>query len=130
MFSPGYYVDPHIYGDAEYTRMQLAQFDALVKQMRSTITSGIGWFEEFYVSKQRLSVAARAYMRKGEDVPEDVAMFEDVLYGPYLKYRWREEGSKRAAIYTVQLGLIPDEERSTPTDDDQDASEHPRWPLL
>ncbi len=85
----------HIYGDAEHTRMQLAQFDELVKQVRSTITSGIGWFEEFYVSKQRLSTAARAYMRKGEDVPEDVAMFEDVLYGPYLKYRWREEGSKR-----------------------------------
>jgi len=121
----------HIYGDAEHTRMQLAQFDVLVKQMRSTITSGIGWFEEFYVSKQRLSVAARAYMRAGEDVPEDVAMFEDVLYGPYLKYRWREEGSKQAAIYTVQLGLIPDEERSTPTDeDDQDAIEHPHWPLL
>ena len=69
-------------------------------------------------------------MRKGEDVPEDVAMFEDVLYGPYLKYRWREEGSKRAAIYTVQLGLIPDEERSTPTDDDLDAIEHSHWPLL
>jgi len=110
--------------------MQLTQFDVLVKQMRSTITSGIGWFEEFYVSKQRLSVAARAYMKKGEDVPEDVAMFEDVLYGPYLKYRWREEGSKRAAIYTVQLGLIPDEERSTPTNDDQDAIEHPHWPQL
>jgi len=121
----------HIYGDAEHTRIQLAQFDVLVKQMRSTITSGIGWFEEFYVSKQRLSVAARAYMRAGKDVPEDVEMFEDVLYGPYLKYRWREEGSKRAAIYTVQLGLIPDEERGTPTDeDDQDAIEHPHWPLF
>ncbi len=97
--------------------------------MRSTITSGIGWFEEFYASKQRLSVAARAFMKKGEDVPEDVAMFEDVLYGPYLKYRWREEGSKRAAIYTVQLGRIPDEERSADADHDQDI-EHPRWPPL
>jgi len=118
----------HIYGDGEQTRTQLAQFDVLVKQMRSTISSGIGWFEEFYVTKQRLS-AARAYMKKGEDVPEDVAMFEDVLYGPYLKYRWREEGSKRAAIYTVQLGRIPDEERSADADHDQDI-EHPRWPPL
>ncbi len=116
----------HIYGDAEHTRMQLAQFDALVTQMRSTITSGIGWFEEFYVTKQRLSSEARAYMRKGKDVPEDVAMFEDVLYGPYLKYRWREEGSQRAAIYTVQLGLIPDEERGeSNAADDQDANP---WP--
>jgi len=48
-----------------------------------------------------------------------------VLYGPYLKYRWREEGSKRAAIYTMQLGLIPAEERVKP-DDDQEVS----WPTL
>ena len=122
----------HIYGDAERTRMQLAQFDELVKQMRSTITSGSGWFEEFYVTKQRISLAARGYMKEGKAIPEDVPFFEDVLYGPYLKYRWREEGSKRAAMYTVQLGRIPDEERSTSTstDDDQDASEHPQWFLL
>ena len=119
----------HIYGDAERTRMQLAQFDALVKQMRSTITSGSGWFEEFFVTKQRISLAARAYMKEGKAIPEDVPFFEDVLYGPYLKYRWREEGSKRAAMYTVQLGRIPDEERSTDADD-QDASEHPQWFLL
>jgi len=115
----------HIYGDAERTREQLTEFDAQVKHMRSTISSGIGWFEEFYVTKHRLSAEARAYMRKGKDVPEDVPMFEEVLYGPYLKYRWREEGSKRAAIYTMQLGLIPAEERVKP-DDDQEVS----WPAL
>ena len=68
-------------------------------------------------------------MKEGKAIPEDVPFFEDVLYGPYLKYRWREEGSKRAAMYTVQLGRIPDEERSTDADD-QDASEHPQWFLL
>ena len=71
-------------------------------------------------------------MKEGKDIPDDVPFFEEVLYGPYLKYRWREEGSKRAAMYTVQLGRIPDEERSTPTStgDEQDASEHLQWPLL
>ena len=82
---------------------------------------GLAGFEEFYVTKQRLSAEARAYLKKGKDVPDDVAMFEDVLYGPYLKYRWREEGSKRAAIYTVQLGLIPDEERVTPDEQGEDS---------
>ena len=49
-------------------------------------------------------------MKRKEPVSEDVKIFEDVWYGPYLKYRWQEETG--GPMYTVQMSLIPEEERN------------------
>ncbi len=93
--------------------------------MRAAISSGTGWFEWFYITKGRLTREAREYLKRGQDLPPDVAMFEPVIYGPYLKFRWREEGSAKAPIYTIQMSLIEDE---TPAEEDEE--EHRPWPNL
>ena len=110
-------------------KAQLAAFDEQVRLMRSAITSGNGWFETYFITKERISFEARQYLKRGEQVPEHVPLFEKVIYGPYLKYRWREEGSAKAPLYTIQMGLIPDEGGD---DDEADEEERqtPPWPNL
>ena len=49
-------------------------------------------------------VAARQYLKRGEPLPEEVPMFEGILSGPYLKYRWQEESD--GVQYTIQMGQI------------------------
>lgn len=117
-----------IYGGAEATRARLAAFNEEVEQMRAAITSGTGWLETYWIEKQRLTREARAYLKKGKDLPESVAMFEAVVYGPYLKYRWREKGDEHAPIYTIQMGLIPFEE--APAEGEEGEEQPPLWPNL
>jgi len=100
----------HIYGDADALRAQLTAFDERVKQMRAAISAGVGWFEEYYIYKERLTYEARQYIIQGKEPPEGIQLTETVVYGPYLKWRIRESGIKNAPIITVQMGRIPDDE--------------------
>ncbi len=109
-----------IFGDAAATRAQLAEFDQLARAMRDTIATGSGWLDEFYITKFRFTAEAREYMKKGKPIPEDVELFEPVVYGPYLKYRWREEKNE----YTISMGLIPEGEPPPSLEDEEP------WPNL
>jgi hypothetical protein len=100
----------HIYGDLTRARAQLAAFDVQVQVMRAAISPAIGWFEEFYVVKTRFTAEAREYLKRDEPIPEGVPVEEEVYYGPYLKYRWQE--ATDGPMYTIQMSLIPDEERA------------------
>src|SRR6266536_1133730 len=100
--------DKHIYGNAPALRQQLATFDQRIKAIRSTISEGIGWFEEFYIQKWRTNPEALTYIARGEPLPKDVPEVISYLLGPYLKYRWRESG--HGPIYTISMGRIPADE--------------------
>jgi len=101
----------HIYGDLQKSRAQLARFEAQIGVMRDGISPAVGWFETYYVSKERYTAAARAYLKRNKPIPDDVPITEEVWYGPYLKYRWQEIGG--GPMYTVQMSLIPEEERGS-----------------
>jgi hypothetical protein len=123
----------HIYGDQARARARLAEFDAQAAQMRSAISPAIGWFEEFYVKKTRYTAQAREYLKRDKPIPDDVQALEDVWYGPYLKYRWQEITS--GPQYTIQMGLIPADERAAAEQwaailgEERDEDRAP-WPLL
>jgi hypothetical protein len=97
----------HIYGDTISVHRQIAAFEQQLHQVRDLVDQGIGWFEEYYISRVQLTREARKYLVLGEDVPEHVLKYEGLIYGPYLKYRWQEAGSP---IYTLQMGRIPHDE--------------------
>jgi len=101
----------HIYGDLQKSRAQLAVFEAQLQVMRDGISPAIGWFETYYVPKERYTAAAREYLKRDKPIPDDVQATETVWYGPYLKYRWQEIGG--GPMYTVQMSLIPEEERGS-----------------
>ena len=101
----------HIYGDLQKSRAQLARFEAQIGVMQAAISPAIGWFETYYVPKERYTAAARAYLKRNKPIPDDVQARETVWYGPYLKYRWQEVGG--GPMYTVQMSLIPEEERGS-----------------
>ncbi|GHO88246.1 hypothetical protein [Dictyobacter formicarum] len=115
----------HIYGDSQAARRQLDAFNAHIKTIRAAISPAIGWFESFYIEKVRLSQEARAYLRKGKDIPPGVDLFEGIIYGPYLKYRWQEESD--GAQYTIQMGRI--DGRSPQDEEKQERGSEP-WPSL
>lgn len=100
----------HLYGDVQKHRARLAEFEIQVATMRAAISPAIGWFEEYRIKKTRYTAEARAYLMRNEPIPPDVQAFEDVWYGPYLKYRWQEETDGPA--YTIQMTLIPYDELS------------------
>jgi hypothetical protein len=110
-------------GDPGTTKARMTDFDEEVRQMRAAISQGTGWFEVFWIEKFRLTREARQYMKQGKEIPESVALFEPVMYGPYLKYRWREEGNAKAPIYTIQMSLVEDEVA-------EEEEEQPPWPNL
>ena len=62
------------------------------------------------MEKVQLTREAKRYLSKGEKVPASVPLFEGVVYGPYLKYRWQEHS--RGPAYTIQMGMIPVSERA------------------
>jgi len=101
----------HIYGDLQKSRAQLARFEAQIGVMQAAISPAIGWFETYYVPKERYTAAAREYLKRNKPIPDDVPITEEVWYGPYLKYRWQEIGG--GPMYTVQMSLIPEEERGS-----------------
>ncbi len=96
----------HIYGDSQAARDRLAEFESQAAEIRAAISPARGWYEEFYIEKVRLSREALKYLKKGQELPPGVELFEGVIYGPYLKYRWQEETGGPA--YTIQMGITPE----------------------
>jgi hypothetical protein len=98
----------HIYSNTSAARARLAEFDKQVGIMRAGMSPAIGWFEEYYVKKTRITAQARQYLKRNEPIPEGVPLLEEVWYGPYLKYRWQE--TTDGPMYTIQMSLIPEDE--------------------
>jgi hypothetical protein len=113
-------------GNAQAVREQLARFDARLQEIRAAITRGNGWIEQFYVHKPgwkpeiiKLAYAFWQERKQGTPVPPEIAEYlrdrkpiplrlkeeatQEMSYGPYYKYRWREGNSP---IYTISLGRI------------------------
>lgn len=101
----------HIYGDVSDARERVAAFEAQMAVIRAAISPAIGWYEEYYIEKVRLNRQVLPYLKRGEELPPGVEVVEGVVYGPYLKYRWQE--ATGGPQYTIQMGLVPEEERGS-----------------
>jgi chromosome segregation ATPase len=88
--------------EAQTIRERLASFDALVKQMRSTISQAAGWVEMFMVRHVRLDMKAVMEYRKKHGRLPDEPILKETIHGPYGKYRWREGRHQ----YTISLGPV------------------------
>ena len=64
----------------------------------------------------RLNRYALSFLKRGQELPPGIELFEGVVYGPYLKYRWQEETN--GPQYTIQMGTVPEGEGSVPDDDE------------
>lgn len=91
-------------GDTQTVMGKLIDYGERLRTIRKALTTGNGWFERFYVTKTRLKREFLESVRSKKPIPEGVDPFETVVYGPYLKYRWREGAGP---IYTISMGLIP-----------------------
>ena len=102
--------------DATRTREALAAFEERSRIIRNAITEGRGWFEWYYKPRPRIRTKeAKAYLARGEAVPEGVQEWEEderPPWGPYLRFRMYEDGIQ----YQIGMGYIRRHDKQRPTE--------------
>lgn len=77
----------------EVTGPIMDSIKALAEQVAEWREDGAGWFEERWITREKL------FFGKNEETGEVEAYTQPRTYGPYYYYRWRDKSGKMRMVY-------------------------------